>query len=656
MTAAKLPVPGILLGDYPERRDGNGVSLPAALLLSLLSKLRGKRTTRNQNFVAQVRSRQAIFTAESQQTFQVRIRDLRAHLVRDGLIDALLVEAFAIVSVVALREMGVTPFDTQLIAARIMLDNRLAEMATGEGKTLAAAIAAATAALAGIPVHVITSNDYLVARDARNLLPLYRALGLSAGTVLPQMDKAARKAAYACDITYCTAKELVFDYLRDGLTRPRCSQLERRAASLTTQDNTGTLLRGLCMAIIDEVDSILIDEARVPLVLSRAANKGMEQTDYRQAWDLSSRLEAIQHFSLEVAARSVQLTTSGRAQLQQLAAGQPEKWLTARHCEDAVKTALVARHLLQRDRDYLIKAGKVLIIDENTGRTADGRAWSRGLHQLIEIKEACTPTAHTTTLAQITYQRFFPRYLRLGGMSGTLMEVSSELLRVYGVGVTPVPLRLPSRRNDMAASIFNNQQEMWHATVARVCALHAQGRPVLIGTDSVVDSERLSRHLSAAGLPHTVLNARQDMQEAQLIAAAGKPGAITVATNMAGRGTDISLDSGVERIGGLHVISCQQNAARRIDRQLMGRCGRQGDSGSTERFISLDGSLLAGRWQSRQAYWLMQLTRLRSGRIGLAALRMSQQAEERHQKYERKMLLQRDKELVRCFTFSGAEG
>lgn len=655
MTTARLPVPGILLGDYPEKRDGNGVSLPAALLLTLLGNLRGKRLTRQQNFIAQVRSKQAVLAAESQQSFQARIHDLRARLGRDGLIDALLVEAFAIVSVVSSRELGVTPFDTQLIAARIMLDNRLAEMATGEGKTLAAAITTATAALAGIPVHVITSNDYLVERDAQNLLPLYRALGLSVGAVLPQMDKAARKAAYACDITYCTAKEVVFDYLRDGLARPRCSQLERRAANLTTQDNTGTLLRGLCMAVIDEADSILIDEARVPLVLSRAAHKGMEQTNYRQAWELSSRLQAIQHFSLDAAARSVQLTASGRAHLQELAAGQPEKWLTARHCEDAVKTALVARHLLQRDRDYLIKAGKVLIIDENTGRTADGRAWSRGLHQLIEIKEACTPTAHTTTLTQITYQRFFPRYLRLGGMSGTLTEVGNELLRVYGVGVTPVPLRLPNRRDDMAASIFNNQQEMWHATVARVHALHAQGRPVLIGTDSVLSSETLSHRLSAANLPHTVLNARQDTREAQLIAAAGKLGAITVATNMAGRGTDIALDNEVERIGGLHVISCQQNASRRIDRQLLGRCARQGDSGSTERFIALDGPLLAGCQQSRLAHWLMQLTRLRSGRIGLAALRLSQQAEERHQKFERKMLLQRDKELVRCFTFSGTD-
>lgn len=655
MTTVKLPVPGIVLGDYPESRDGNGVSLPVAFLLTLLGICRGRRLTRHQHFIGRIHSRQTIFAAESQLSFKVRIHDLRARLGRDGFIDELLVDAFAIASIVSSQELGVTPYDTQLIAARIMLDNQLAEMATGEGKTLAAAIAAATAALAGVPVHVITSNDYLVERDARTLLPLYRALGLSVGAVLPQMDMSQRKTAYSCDITYCTAKELVFDYLRDGLAKPRSSQLEQCAAGLSNHGNTGTLLRGLCMAIIDEADSVLIDEARVPLVLSRATPTGVEQTDYRQAWNLSAHLAPIQHFSLEVATRSVQFTASGRALLQQLAAEHPEKWLAARHCEDAVKTALAARHLLQRDRDYLIRAGKILIIDENTGRTADGRAWSRGLHQLVEIKEACTPTAHTTTLTQITYQRFFPRYLRLGGMSGTLMEVRSELLRVYGVGVTPVPLRRPSRRNDMEANIFINQLEMWHATVTRVSALYALGRPVLIGTDSVVDSETLSRHLSAANLPHTVLNARQDLQEAQLIASAGKPGTITVATNMAGRGTDIVVDSEVERLGGLHVISCQQNAARRIDRQLMGRCARQGDSGSTERFIALDGPLLAGRWQSRLAHWLMQFAKLHWGWLGHVALRLSQQAEERHQKFERKMLLQRDKELARWFTFSGTE-
>lgn len=655
MTTARLPVPGIVLGNYPERHDGNDLSMPAALLLTLLGYWRGRQLTRHQHFIAQVRSRQAAFASESQQSLQALTIELRALLARDGFIDSLLVDAFAIVSIASTRELGVAPYDTQLIAARIMLDNQLAEMATGEGKTLAAAIAAATAALAGVPVHVITANDYLVERDARTLLPLFRALGLSAGAVLSQMDVVARKAAYACDITYCTAKELVFDYLRDGLTRPRRSQLEQRAASLSTQGNAETLLRGLCMAIIDEADSVLIDEARVPLVLSRSVPMGTEQTDYRLAWEMSAGLAPDQHFSLEVATRKVHLTASGRVRLQELAAENPAKWLTARHCEDAVKAVLVARHLLQRDRDYLIKAGKILIIDENTGRAADGRAWSRGLHQAVEIKEACTPTGHTSTLAQITYQRLFPRYLRLGGMSGTLMEARGELLRVYGMGVTSVPLRRPSRRNDMASSIFQNRQEMWHATVTRVRALHAQGRPILIGTDSVVDSETLSLHLSAAGLPHTVLNAHHDQQEAQVIAAAGRLGGITVATNMAGRGTDIVLDSEVERIGGLHVISCQQNAARRIDRQLMGRCARQGDPGSTECFIALDGPLLAGRWQSRLAQWLMQFASLRRGWIGLVALRLSQQAEERHQKFERKMLLQQDKELARWFTFSGTE-
>lgn len=648
MTTAKLPVPGILLGDYPERRNDDDASRFVAGLLSRMSHW----PARNRHFVARIRSRQASFAAESSQTFQLRIRELRARLGRDGFIEPLLIDAFASVSVMASRELGVTPYDSQLTAARIMLDNRLAEMATGEGKTLAAAITAATAALAGVPVHVVTANDYLVERDARTLLPLYRSLGLGVGAILPAMDVAARKAAYACDIVYCTARELVFDYLRDGLNRQPRNDLEQRAAGLSAHGESGTLLRGLCMAIIDEADSILLDEARVPLVLSSAATTSAAPTDFRQAWELSARLVRGEHFSLDAATRNVRLTASGRAALQGLPAAGSAQWLTARHCEDAVATALVARHLLQRDRDYLVKAGKVQIIDENTGRTADGRAWSRGLHQLVEIKEACTPTPATTTLAQITYQRFFPRYLRLGGMSGTLREGRGELLAVYGVGVTPVPLRRPCRRKDLRTMVVSNQREMWHAVVARVRALHAQGRPVLIGTDSVADSEALSRLLDAAGLPHTLLNARQDRHEARLIASAGKSGAVTVATNMAGRGTDIVLDSGVERMGGLHVISCQQNPTRRIDRQLLGRCARQGDPGSTERFIALDGRLLAGRWQSRLVRWLMRLTCRNWGWLGSMALRYSQNAEERHQKYERRMLLRRDREMARWLAFS----
>lgn len=655
MMATKLPVPGILLGNYPEKRDSHVNSLPATLMLTLLSYWRGWRLPRHPHFLVQVRSRQAIFSTESTPAFHARIYDLRARLSRDGLTDSLMIDALAIVSVVSIREMGVTPYDTQLIAARIMLDNQLAEMATGEGKTLAAALAACTAALAGVPVHIITANDYLVERDALTLLPLYRALGLSVGTVLPQMDMTARKAAYACDITYCTAKELVFDYLRDSLARPRRSQIEQHADSLCTQGNTETLLRGLCMAIIDEADSILIDEARVPLVLSRASSEYVDQTDYRQAREIAKRLISDQHFSLEVANCSVQLTVSGRARLQELASDHPARWLTARHCEDAVKTALVAEYLLRRDRDYLVRAGKVLIIDPNTGRTVDGRSWSSGLHQLVEIKESYTPTARTTTLTQITYQRFFSRYLRLCGMSGTLTEARNELLRVYHLGVTPVPLRLPSQRNNMPARLFKSQQEMWRATIARVRTLHESGRPVLIGTDSVVDSDTLSRQLSAAGLPHNVLNARQDQLESELIAAAGKRDAITVATNMAGRGTDIVLDPEVEKTGGLHVISCQQNAARRSDRQLLGRCARQGDHGSTECFITLDGPLLAGRWQSRLTQWLMQFGKIPSGGLALLALRSSQHTEEQHQKFERKMLLQRDQELARWFTFSSTE-
>jgi preprotein translocase subunit SecA len=372
-------------------------------------------------------------------------------------------------------------------------------------------------------------------------------------------------------------------------------------------------------------------------------------------WNLSTKLASGTDFVLDLENRSARLTELGKSHLRNLIAEYSAPLLIGRHCEDAVMTALAARYLLHRDRDYLVRAGKVLIIDENTGRAAMGRAWSQGLHQLVEIKEGCPPSTPSAPVAQITYQRFFPRYLRLCGMSGTLMESRGELLSIYDLDVIRLPLRLPSRRTLLPARVFETRQAQWAAGVARVRELHAQGRPVLVGTDSVKDSEELSKHLAAAGLPHTVLNARQDEKEAQIIAAAGMRGAITVATNMAGRGTDIALDSGVASVGGLYVISCQQNAVRRIDRQLIGRCARQGAPGSAETFVTLDGPLLAGRWPTRLAKTLAQGEMQRLRGLGVFLFRITQWAMDHRQRQERTMLLRRDKEINRWLAFSGPE-
>jgi preprotein translocase subunit SecA len=436
------------------------------------------------------------------------------------------------------------------------------------------------------------------------------------------------------------------------MARPHRSDLEQRAARLAAKAAPRTLLRGLCLAIVDEADSILIDEARVPLILSHAPPGGADPALYQQAWNLSALLAPGTDFVLEPETRRARLTEAGKNHLRSLIADDSAPWLTGRHCEDTVMTALVARYLLQRDRDYLIRAGKVLLIDETTGRAAIGRAWSQGLHQVVEIKESCQASTQTAPVAQITYQRFFPRYLRLCGMSGTLMESRGELLSSYDLDVIRLPLRLPSRRTLLPARVFETRAAQWAAVVARIREFHAQGRPVLVGTDSVRDSEELSKRLTAAALPHTVLNARQDEKEAQIIAAAGERGAITVATNMAGRGTDIALGPAVGRLGGLHVISCQQNAVRRIDRQLIGRCARQGAPGSAETFVTLDGPLLKGRWPAG-------LTKASAPEhlrwLGVLLFRITQWSMDYRQRQDRKMLLRRDKEMNRWLAFSGPE-
>lgn len=588
---ATLPTPGIFWGCYPERSATQAVS----------RQLLGPIGYRRQ--VATCREQMAPLANLDAAAFADHVRSLRSRLTRDGLNAISIPAGLAAASEAARRHLGQTPYDSQLFAACVILDNRLAEMATGEGKTLAALLAAATGALAGIPVHVLTANDYLVTRDAERLAPAYAGLGLSVGAVTSALTEEARRTAYNCAITYVTARELTFDYLRDGLrSGGRASDLTRRARALEG-NNAPPLLRGLCMAVLDEADSLLIDEALTPLILSRQDDDPANRGFFWQALMLADRLQAGQDFLLQ-ADEPPKLTERGRQQLAKLAEALNGRWRSGRMREDAVSQALSARHHFQRDRDYLVRDGKIEIIDATTGRTAPGRIWSRGLHTLIELKEGCKPSPIARTLAQITYQRFFPRYLRLGGMSGTLREARSELRQVYELPVVRVALRTPSQRRYLPPRLFADADSLWHAVTSRVAELRAAGRPVLIGTASVGESEALSLRLAAAGIAHQVLNARFDQEEAALVACAGQAGQVTVCTNIAGRGTDIKLGPGVAAAGGLHVLCCQSKATAAIERQLQGRCARQGDSGSTETWLSLDES---GRRLWRQAHGEIRL-------------------------------------------------
>ena len=642
-----LAAPGLLLGAYPERSDpvSDRLSALGARWGALLALPQRLGATRIERFVAAVGQLDAQHAVLGRTALRERAGALRAELSLHGLSEALQVQAFALVRAVALQQLGVRAFDTQLVAARVMLDNRLAEMATGEGKTLAAAICAACAALAGIPVHVVTVNDYLVARDAQWLEPLYTALGLRVGYVVAAHDPVARRAAYSCDITYCTAKELVFDYLRDRSVRaPRQSGLQQYAARLdpAAQARPPTLLRGLCMAVIDEADSVLIDEARVPLILSRSVANIGERDYHVRALELARQLRPGVDCVLDAPQRSARLSDSGIDALEALCVGLPPVWHNRTHREETVCIALAALHLYRRDRDYLVHQDRVVIVDEATGRLAPGRVWSRGLHQLIEQKEGCKATGEQVTAAQITYQRFFARYLRLGGMSGTLREARAELAAVYGLSVVQVALRRPLRRVVLPPLLVADRAALWRAVTGRVLELQRAGRPVLIGTDSVADSESLSEALQHAGVEHQVLNARHDLLEATIVAGAGAAGCVTVATNMAGRGTDIALAPGVAERGGLHVICCQHNSARRIDRQLIGRCARQGDPGSAETLLSLDAPLISALVPA----WLVRIVGRRGlrGPAWMVALlvRLPQLLQERRLRLQRRTLQQLD--------------
>ena len=583
--ASRWPFPGVVWGEYPEqapkpgtRRETEGLSLSAL-----------------QSFAQDVGAAGTLGEAELRERAQALPG--RASEPVAWLREAMLLAASALAHAV-----GYVPHRQQLIAARALLDERLAEMATGEGKTGAIAMAAAVAALARTPVHVVTANDYLAQRDADALRPFYERLGLRVDCVTQPMDAARRRTAYGANVTYCTAKELAFDYLRDGLSRATdLSPLEQRARRLVDAQPPAPVLRGLCMAILDEADTVLIDEARMPLVLARSAGDASEAEFYRRALDLARAFVMREDYLPQGDGRRFELTPRGRQRLALWPPADHPLLGHRAHREAAVLQALVALHVLHRDRDYVVREGQVMLVDETTGRAAPGRAWSAGLHQLVEWKEGVAGTQRHSTMTQVTFQRFFPRYLRLSGASGTLREARGELRQVYGLEVVVIPRREPSRVAPGPFRLWPDSASLWQAVRERAASIAGEGRAVLIGTETVAQSEALSSVLQAAGLPHQVLHARQDQEESRLIAAAGQAGRITVATSMAGRGTDILCTPEVLQRGGLHVILCQVNASARIDRQFIGRAGRQGQPGSTERQLAADAPLLR-RWWS--AGWL----------------------------------------------------
>ena len=596
MNTRVLPHSGLAFGAYPERIE-QGEGALHDWLRALGSALQRPRAGQLPSAVqAALDAEQASLDEGRPGAFEAAVVLTRTALMRDGFADEPVGRALAVAACAMERTVGLCPYPTQLLAAWLMLQGRLAEMATGEGKTLAMALAAGVAALGGVPVHVLTANDYLVQRDEATMKPFFFALGLTSGCVLQATPPAARVAIYRRAVVYTTAKELGFDYLRDhhrlrGERDPRLL----RAQGLEAGRQQQPLVPGLCMALVDEADSLLLDEACVPLILaSRGA--AMDDAALKRAFEVAGTLQAGRDFSLVPSLRRASLTDTGRDQVD-AAVGDAGGWLRPlRRAYELVESALVARHLLHRDREYAVTPKGIALIDELTGRIAVGRQWSGVLQPMVEIKEGAVASPPNVTSAQITYQRFFPRYLRLAGMSGTLLDSRHELQMLYGCNVERVPLAKPSQARWLGERLFVRESDKWQAVLESVRSHVAAGRPVLIGTDSVAASQHLSQQLCAAGIEHQVLNAVQDADEAQRVAQAGRSRTVTVATNIAGRGTDIRLDDAARAAGGLHVIAALRNRARRIDRQLIGRSARQGDLGSAESIVSLADSLLVRAW------------------------------------------------------------
>ena len=489
-------------------------------------------------------------------------------------LDDILVEAFAVAREAARRTVLMRPFDVQVIGGLVLNEGKIAEMKTGEGKTLAATMPLYLNALSGEGCHLVTVNDYLAKRDAEWMGPIYKFLGLTVGVIVHGMDDDERRKAYNADITYGTNNEFGFDYLRDNMKFSLDDYVQREFS----------------YAIVDEVDSILIDEARTPLIISGASDESTDK--YYRINQVIPRLRRDKDYTIDEKSRTVVLTEEGVARVEGYLKVQnlfePRNMELLHHVNQGLK----AHTLFRRDVDYLVKEGQVIIVDEFTGRVMPGRRYSDGLHQALEAKEKVKIESENQTLAAITFQNYFRMYKKLAGMTGTADTEAAEFNKIYNLEVLVVPTNMPMIRVDNSDVIYKTEAEKFNAVIEEIKELHKEKRPVLVGTISIEKSEVLSRYLSRTGIKHHVLNAKHHEKEAEIIAQAGQPGMVTISTNMAGRGTDIKLGEGIAEVGGLHILGTERHESRRIDNQLRGRAGRQGDLGSSRFYLALEDDLL----------------------------------------------------------------
>jgi preprotein translocase subunit SecA len=584
-----------------------------------------------------------------------RSQALRLRARQGESLNNLLVEGFALVREAAKRTIKQRHYDVQLIGGMTIHNKGIAEMETGEGKTLVATLPAYLNALKGKGVHVVTVNDYLASRDAEWNAPIYQMLGLSVGCIQTGQQDGQRRAAYACDITYGTSKELGFDFLRDELKKfqsggdPSRKTFEQAFLGHNTSGAEATVpvQRGHHFAIVDEADSILIDEARTPLIIGANNQPTQEEADaYLGADMLAATLVRGKEFKWDLQERKAELNAAGRRKVQLKAKGPAFRSLTVDQLYEYVERALRGQIGYLRDKEYVVHDNEIVIVDEFTGRMMPGRQWQDGLHQAIQAKERLEVTLETITAARVTVQDFFKRYRRLAGMTGTATSDAVELARIYKVHVFKVPTNRPCQRVWAPDRVYSDELAKFRSVADEIIRLNRRGVPVLIGTRSIERSEHLSNLLTEAGIDHQVLNAKNHAIEAQIVAQAGQPGKVTVATNMAGRGTDIKLGEGVAELGGLHVIGTERHESLRIDRQLAGRCARQGDPGHAQFFVSLGDELIEAFGEKPAA----RIRRRYKGRGDLTSMAMrrlvfqAQGKKERQHRKDRKLLMHYEKQ------------
>ncbi len=549
------------------------------MLDSILKKIFGdpneKELKQIKVIVDKINSLEKSMESLSSANLAAKTSEFKVRLQKGETLDDLLPEAFAVVREASRRVTGMRHFDVQMIGGVVLHRGKISEMRTGEGKTLVATLPVYLNALTGKGVHVVTVNDYLAKRDSEDMGRIYKFLGLSVGLIVHDMNPHERRAAYMADVTYGTNNEFGFDYLRDNMVVNVDQMVQRE----------------LNYCIVDEVDSILIDEARTPLIIS---GPGEKSTDlYRILAQVAGSMSEGEDYTVDEKTKQVAPTEIGIAKAEKMLG--IDNMYDTEHGIDfshQLMCALKAKALMHRDRDYVVKDGQVIIVDEFTGRLMFGRRFSEGLHQAIEAKEGVKVERESQTLATITFQNYFRMYNKLAGMTGTAKTEEQEFQKIYGLSVVVVPTNKPMIRTDAPDVIYKTKLAKYKAAVNEIEACHKSGRPVLVGTTSIAQSEELSAMLKRRGIAHNVLNAKYHEQEAEIISHAGQYGAVTIATNMAGRGTDIVLGEGVPELGGLHIIGTERHESRRIDNQLRGRCARQGDPGSSKFFLSLEDDLM----------------------------------------------------------------